>query len=53
MTDNEKPGYSSWEEMPVTMQIQALQMNIHRMGLVGTLRKAVKGELEPEDLLEP
>jgi hypothetical protein len=50
MSDEEN---SSWQDMPVTHQIQALQMNVHRIGLVKTLQKAVKGELEPEDLLEP
>lgn len=42
----------SWEDKPLTMQIQAVIMNVQRLGMVNTLKKSVKGELEPEDLLE-
>lgn len=44
--------YSSWREMPFTMQIQVLQMNVHRIGITQTLKQAFTGELEIEDLME-
>lgn len=44
--------YDSWEEMPTTMQVQAVQYNVQRIGIVQTLKRAITGDLEPEDLLE-
>lgn len=43
---------SEWQEMNTADQVMALQVNVQRMGLLKTLKKAFKRELEIEDLLE-
>lgn len=41
-----------WQEMSAPEQVMALQMNVQRIGLLTTLKKAFKRELDIEDLLE-
>lgn len=48
MNNSEK---ETWQDLTIPQQIQLLQMNVHRIGVTQTIKKAVKGELEIEYLL--
>lgn len=42
-----------WTKQPVTIQVQSMINNVQKMGMATTLKKAVKGDLQPEELLTP
>ena len=50
---DEEDSTPLWQEMSTTEQMQALQLNVQKIGLANTLKKSITGELEIEDLLEP